>query len=62
MGMFKLNPYKQGEWDMFERISSVWYGKQYYFLDDDGTVYSRLTHKNMSREEAFAEFLKLLEW
>ena len=45
------------EWELFELITSVYYGKQYYFENNDGTVYSRATHKNMSHEEALNEFL-----
>ena len=32
LGMM-LSPYEQGEWDMFNLITSVEYGKQYYFLE-----------------------------
>lgn len=49
--------YQKGEWDMFELITSVYYGKQYYFPEQDGTVYSRASHKTMSREKAIQEFL-----
>ena len=50
--------YKNGEWDMFNLISSAYCGKQYYFLESDGRVYSRESHKYMTREEAFQEFLE----
>lgn len=56
-----LSPYEQGEWDMFWLITSVYFGKEYYFLNDDGSVYSRLTHMNKSREAAKQEFLDYLE-
>ena len=53
-----LPEYECGEWDMFELITSAWYGKQYYFLNDDLTVYSRLSHKNMTRKDAINEFIR----
>ena len=46
-----------GEWEMFNLITSTYYGKQYYFLNKDGSVYSRDSHTNMSRDEAVNEFL-----
>ena len=46
-----------GEWDMFELITSVWYGKQCYFVEENGVVYSRVSGKYMSVDEAIKEFL-----
>lgn len=51
---------KQGEWDMFELITSVYFGKQYYFPEEDGTVYSRQSHKHLTREKAIQEFLDII--
>ncbi len=51
-----LSPYRRGEWDMFEQVTSVWYGKQYYFLESHGMVYSRASHKSMPMREAVQEF------
>ena len=42
--------------DVLDLISSAWYGKQYYFLQDDGTVYSRESCKPMAFEDALNEF------
>ena len=58
MAEYILTQYERGEWELFSLISSAWHGKQYYFLNDNGTVYSRASHKNMSREEAIYEFLE----
>ena len=44
-------------WELFELITGVWHGKQYCFLNEDGTVYSRASHKNMGQDEALREFL-----
>lgn len=49
---------KDDAWDVFEIITSVYYGKQYYFLQDDGlVVYSRASHKYMTKDAAIDEFL-----
>lgn len=53
-----MTDYERGIWDMFEHITSVWYGKQYYFLEENGLVYSRMSRKYLSREEAFDEFIR----
>ena len=58
MAEYILTQYERGEWELFSLISSAWHGKQYYFLNDNGTVYSRASHKNMSREEAIYEFVE----
>ena len=52
--------YKRGEWDMFEMLSSAWYGKQAYFQQGDGLVYSRISDKYMKPDVAVAEFSKSL--
>lgn len=58
---YERNQYEKGEWDMFDLITSSYYGKNYYFLQDDGTVYSRASHKTFaSKDDAYAEFLKLI--
>lgn len=46
-----------GEWEMFELITSTWYGKQCYFVEENGIVYSRVSGKYMSVDEAIKEFL-----
>ena len=55
-----MNNYEQGRWDMFEEISTAWNGKQAYFLQVDGSVYSRVSMKYMSVEDAIDEFKKRL--
>ena len=50
--------YRDGEWDLFQLITSVWHGKQYYFEQENGIVYSRETGEYLkSRNEAIMEFL-----
>lgn len=52
--------YKKGEWDMFRLITSAYFGKQYYFVEDNGIVYSRETHKYMTKDDAISEFLGII--
>lgn len=49
---------KQGEWDMFELITTAWYGKQYYFKEENGMAYSRKSHKTMTVHDAILEFIR----
>lgn len=43
------------EWDLFDLVSSAWFGKQCYFRQDDGTVYSRVSGEYMSFDQAVDE-------
>lgn len=56
-----MTDYECGEFDMFNLITSVYYGKQYYFLQDNGMVYSRDCHENMTFDEAVDEFLRRID-
>lgn len=58
---YDRDQYKQGEWDMFELISSAWYGKRMYFREMGGMVYSKVTHKTMLQDAAIDEFLERIE-
>lgn len=53
-----MSDYERGMWDMFLLVSSSWYGKQYYFLQKDGIVYSRESGSYMTVQAAYDEFLK----
>ena len=44
-------------YEMFELISGVYFGKQYYFEDKNDMVYSRLSHSYMTKDDALDEFL-----
>ncbi len=57
-----MNDYERGQWDMFELITSAWYGKQYYFLQEDGSVYSRESGEYMQPDKAYNEFLDKVGW
>lgn len=49
--------YEKGMWEMFELITSVYYGKQNYFLEPNDRVYSRVSTKYLTVSEAIDEFL-----
>jgi hypothetical protein len=53
-----MSQYELGQWEMFIEISNAYYGKQYYFLQDNGWVYSRKSCKYMNVYEAYNEFIK----
>lgn len=59
-----MTEYERGEWDMFVLITSTWYGKQCYFAESNGTVYSRESCRYLKdKEEAYKEFLdEVGEW
>ena len=44
-------------YEMFELISGVYFGKQYYFEQNNDMVYSRLSHSYMTKDDALNEFL-----
>lgn len=52
---------KEGEWEMFDLISSAYYGKRMYFKQDGGIVYSRYSSKYMNEDEAIQEFVSLID-
>lgn len=55
------NDFDRGEWSLFKRITNAYFEKEYYFLAEDGTVYSRLTHYALaSKEDAYNEFIRHL--
>lgn len=55
----EIKQQKIGEWNMLILISSAWYGKQCYFEEDnDEIVYSKLSGKLLSKEDAVKEFIK----
>lgn len=45
------------EWELFSLISAVWYGKDTYFRQDDGMVYSRISGEYMNFDQAVDEFV-----
>lgn len=43
-------------WEVFDDLASAYYGKQMYFTQPDGTIYSRLSCGYMTFKEALSEF------
>jgi hypothetical protein len=56
-----MSEYDRGRWDMFVEITSIEYGKQCYFMQDNGLVYSRRSCNYMTVDQAVTEFLRVLE-
>ena len=55
------NDYERGEWSMFKRMTNLYFEKEYYFLEENGTVYSRLSHQKLTNKEtAYNEFFRHL--
>ena len=52
--------YDRGRWEVFELITSSEFGKQCYFLEPNGIVYSRRSHQHMTFEDAVKEFLSVI--
>lgn len=45
-------------WDLFICITSAYFGKQYYFVQSNGEIYSRKSEKYLkNKDEAIAEFI-----
>ena len=53
-----MSEYERGEYELLLLLSSAWYGKQYYFAQSNGIIYSRDSGKYMSLDEAISEFAK----
>lgn len=51
-----MSEYERGEYELLSLLSSAWYGKQYYFAQGSGIIYSRDSGKYMSLDEAISEF------
>lgn len=47
-------------WDLFNLITSTWFGKQYYFAEEHNLIYSRLSHKSLTPNDALDEFLEVI--
>lgn len=51
-------------WEMFDLISSTWYGKRMYFVQDGAmrtaSIFSRYSSRYLTFDEALEEFLQLI--
>jgi hypothetical protein len=52
--------YKNGEYDTLDLLAGAWHGKQYYFKQRNGMIYSRETCQYMTLDDAIAEFANRL--
>lgn len=58
-----MTEHERGQYEMFELITSAYYGKQHYSLQDNGMVYSRACGKEITFSEAVSEFMgEIGEW
>ena len=57
-----VSNYDLGRFAVFDLLTSAEYGKNCYFLQDNGAVYSRRSGKYMSFDDAIVEFIKSQEW
>ena len=48
------------EWELFSLLSAVWFGKDVYFRQEDGMIYSRLSGEYMPFDQAVDEFVSAL--
>lgn len=55
--------FEDGRWDMFHLMTSVLYGKECYFRQDNGVIYSRASGKYLKDfEEAYREWQSDVEF
>ena len=52
-----MSDFDRGRFEVFDRITSAYYGKQYYFWQRWNIVYSRNSCKNMTLDDAIDEFV-----
>lgn len=47
---------------MLYDVSCDYFGKQYYFIEDDGRIYSRYSDKHMTLDGAIDELRSMIYW
>ena len=57
-----MNDYDRGRWDVLYDLSCDYFGKQYYFIEGDGRIYSRYSCKHMTLDGAIDEFRSKIYW
>lgn len=57
IGLYMVHNMTKDVYEMFELISGAYFGKQYYFENDNGMIYSRLSHSYMTKDKALKELL-----
>ena len=56
MSHYESSEFKRGEFEVLAILSTAWHGKQYYFMQDNGLVYSRQSGEYMTLDNAITEF------
>lgn len=51
-----MTEYELGQWDMFESVTSFEYGKQRFYLQDNGIVFDRQDSEYMNVEQAYRKY------
>ena len=52
----RISDFNSGAFDTLNVLSAAYWGKQYYFAQDNGIVYSRDSGKCMTLDDAITEF------
>ena len=52
--------YDRGRYEALRLIASAYFGKDYYFDEPDGMIYSRESHAYMTLDDAIAEFMGVI--
>jgi hypothetical protein len=55
-----IDKLESSRWELFDDLSTAYYGKVMYGLNDDGTVYSRYSCDTMPFDQAVDEFRRLI--
>ena len=58
--MSDLNDYDRGRYETLRLIASAYFGKDYYFDEPNGMIYSRESHTYMALDDAIAEFMGVI--
>lgn len=55
-----MSDYDRGRYEVLRLIASAYFGKDYYFDEPSGVVYSRLSHTIMTLDDAIGEFMEVV--
>ena len=58
--MSDLNDYDRGRYEALRLIASAYFGKDYYFDEPNGMIYSRKSYTYMTLDDAIAEFMGVI--
>ena len=55
-----MSEYDRGRYEALRCLAGAWYGKDCYFDEPNGIIYSRLSHQYMTLDDALMEFMREL--